>query len=68
MFKNGTAGYCKQELKDKIKEDDIPQGKHVAAVTTLDGVKMIALEYPANLIMARRQRPRKLTFLAFFWQ
>ena len=68
MIKNGTPGYCKEEVKDKLKGDDIPRGEHVAAVTNLNGVKMIALACCENMIMAGRQRPIKLTLLAIFWQ
>ena len=44
MIKTGTAGYCKQEFQGKLKGDDTQRGDHVTAVTTLDGVKVIALE------------------------
>ena len=43
MIKSGTAGYCKKQLKDKLKRYDIPRGEDVAAVTTIYGVKIIAL-------------------------
>ena len=43
MIKTGTAGYRKQELQDKLNGDNIPRGEHVAAVTTPNGVNIIAL-------------------------
>ena len=45
IITTGAAGYCKQELQDKIKVYDITRGEYVADVTTLDGVKMIVIEY-----------------------
>ena len=41
MIKTGTAGYRKQEFQEKLNGYNIPRNDHVAALTNIDGVKMI---------------------------
>ena len=66
MIKTGTVGYCKKELQDKLKVDDIPRGEHVDSVTTLDGAKMIALAYSAKYDYGRKAKTKKANFLRYF--
>ena len=65
-IKTGTAGYRKQELQDKLNGDDIPRGEHVSAVTTLDGVKMIALVYREKYDNGKKAKAKKANFLSYF--
>ena len=39
----------------------------MAAVTTLDGVKMIALEYPADSDNGKKAKAKEYNFLIYFW-
>ena len=66
MIKAGTEGYCKQELKDKLKVDDIPRGEYVAAVTNIDGVNMIALAYHEKSDNGKKAKAKKANFLSSF--
>ena len=66
MIKAGTEGYCKQELKDKLKVDDIPRGEYVAAVTNIDGVNMIALAYHEKSDNGKKAKAKKANFLSYF--
>ena len=67
IIKTVTEDYCKQESQDKLKVDDIPRGEHVAALTTLDGVKMIALAYRAKSDNGKKAKARKAKFLSYFF-
>ena len=67
MIKTGTAGYCKQELKDKLKGDDITRGEHVAGLTTLDRVKMRALAYHAKHDHGKKVKYKKANFRNYFF-
>ena len=66
MIKTGTAGYCKQQLQDKIKGGDIPRGVHVDGVTTLDGFNMIALAYRAKYDNGKKSKAKKANFISYF--
>ena len=66
MIKTGTKGYYKQELQDKLKGDDITRGEHVAAITTLYGVKMIALAYRAKYDNGKKAKAKKGNFIINF--
>ena len=44
----------------------IYQGEHVAAVTTLNGVKMIALAYRTKYDNGKRAKAKKANFLRLF--
>ena len=66
MIKTGTAGYRKQELQGELKGDDITRGEHVAAVTTLNGVKMIVLAYCAKYDNGKKAKSKKANFLSYF--
>ena len=67
IIKTGTAGYRKRELQDKLKGYDIPRGEHVAALTTLDGVKMIALACRIKYDNGKKTKAKKANFLSFFY-
>ena len=67
MIKTGTAGYYKQELKDKLKGDDITRGEHVAGLTTLDRVKMRALAYHAKHDHGKKVKYKKANFRNYFF-
>ena len=66
IITTGAAGYCKQELQEKLAEDDIPWGDHVASVTTLNEVKMISLVYCEKLDNRNKAKAKKPNFLSYF--
>ena len=68
MIKTEPAGFCKKVLQDKLKGCTIPREVHVAAVTALDGVKMIEVSYRAEYDNGKKAKAKKFNFLSYFWR
>ena len=66
MIKTGTSGYCKKQLQDKLKVDDITRGERLADVTTVDGFKMIALAYRAKSYNGKKEKAKNANFISYF--
>ena len=55
-------------MQEKIKGYNIPRGDHVAAVTTLGEVRMIALVYCARSDNSKKANAKKANYKLFFGQ
>eukprot|EP00957_Ditylum_brightwellii_P065752 4988046-Ditylum_brightwellii.AAC.1 len=58
MIKTGSAGFCK--------EDDIEQGSHALAKTSIDGVELVTLAHCGKSHHGKKSNVKKSNFYSYF--
>eukprot|EP00957_Ditylum_brightwellii_P027477 2077084-Ditylum_brightwellii.AAC.1 len=66
IIRTGTAGYYKKELINHLRIDNIEEGEHICEVSTIDGVKMVALVHRAKSDHGVKSKQKKENFLSNF--